>query len=143
MELSIMFGIGILYFVFCLFLIINSIRSMLQRKPSSGSGSPLILICEIIFLVIAPAIGFCRFDEYGHEMPFSKHHVLIIILMTIISSASFWIARLNPRNQNPVVRILISAGMLQGIILCFVSSIHFIPFIPLGLIYPVFGFELL
>ena len=41
------------------------------------------------------------------------------------------------------LRILVSVGLLQGIILCIVTTIHFLEFIPLGIIYPFMGFELL
>lgn len=39
--------------------------------------------------------------------------------------------------------MLLSAGMLQGILLCFAVTIHFGGYLPLGMVFPWMGFELL
>ncbi|MDQ3045981.1 MAG: hypothetical protein M3R27_00410 [Bacteroidota bacterium] len=125
-----------------MFLIIQSVLQM--RKNAHAPTFPAImLISEILFMILGPAIGFYRFDDYGGEIPFSKQHVLIIILLTITSSLCFWIAKFTGNSTNPFLRIAVSAGMFLGLVFTFISAIHFIPFIPLGFIYPIFGFELL
>lgn len=105
--------------------------------------SILLIFAEVVFTIVGPILGFMRYDEYGPEIPFSKRHVLIIIILVISSSLSFWLAKFSRKEQGPFMRILLSAGMLQGIILCFFVTIHFLAFIPLGIIYPFAGFELL
>ena len=114
-----------------------------DRLSQSRFSIIAMTFSEIIYTVIGPIIGFTRFDEYGPEIPFAKQHVLIIMLLVIVGSASFWIARFTSKTQNPYLRILVSVGLLQGIVLCIVTTIHFLEFIPLGLIYPFLGFELL
>lgn len=114
-----------------------------ERENQSKFSQFILLLSEILFTVIGPIIGFERFDEYGPEIPFAKQHVLVIILLVIVSSASFWIARFTSKTENPFLRILVSVGLLQGIVLCSVTTIHFLEFIPLGLMYPFMGFELL
>jgi hypothetical protein len=133
--------LGIPYLAYVIFLIVNSIKTIV--KDTNSSSNIIILISEIVFTIIGPCIGFWRFDKYGSDIPFDKRHVLSIILLVLVSSMSFWIAKLTHKNGNPVLRILLSIGMLQGILLCIITSIHFIPFIPMGIIYPFFGFELL
>lgn len=139
--IEMLFLLGIPYVGYVIFLIVNSIKTLVKNKDRSSTV--FILISEMIFTIIGPGIGFWRFDKYGSDIPFDKHHVLSIILLVIVSSASFWLAKLTHKNGNPVLRILLSIGMLQGILLCFITSIHFILFIPMGIIYPFFGFELL
>ena len=143
MKLFLLFAI--IYAVYTLFfLTIFSITLWRGERNSKTSFSQIVmLISEIVYTIIGPIIGFARFDEYGPEIPFAKEHILIIILLVIVSSASFWLARLTKKSENPILRILLSVGMLQGIVLCFVTTIHFLEFIPLGIIYPFMGFELL
>ncbi|MBA3971446.1 MAG: hypothetical protein H0X46_04770 [Bacteroidetes bacterium] len=135
--------IGYLFFV--IYCIATPLITLFRKEKacrSAFSGGALIF-SEIIYTVIGPVIGFIRFDEFRPDIPFSKPHVLIIILMVITSSLSFWIAKLTVNTPNPVVRILISVGLLQGLVLCAITTIHFIPFIPNGIMFPVLGFELL
>lgn len=143
MELFFLFAI--IYLVYTLFFL--SIFSITLWRGDRFSKTRFSLIVmtfsEIIYTVVGPIIGFSRFDEYGPEIPFAKEHILIIIFLVIVSSVSFWIARFTHKSENPFLRILISVGLLQGIALCIVTTIHFLEFIPLGIIYPFMGFELL
>ena len=125
MKLFLLFAI--IYAVYTLFfLTIFSITLWRGERNSKTSFSQIVmLISEIVYTIIGPIIGFARFDEYGPEIPFAKEHILIIILLVIVSSASFWLARLTKKSENPILRILLSVGMLQGIVLCFVTTIHF------------------
>ncbi|MCW3071423.1 MAG: hypothetical protein JWO44_1313 [Bacteroidetes bacterium] len=137
--------IGIPYVIYILYVIITAIRTMLRNDKNKLSvyGIASMLIADVIFTVIAPAIGFCRFDAYGPNMPFARHHVISIILLVMASSLSFWCARLTAETRMPLLRILFSVGMLQGILLCFITTIHFMNYFVLGIIFPFEGFELL
>ncbi|MCW3102023.1 MAG: hypothetical protein JWO09_463 [Bacteroidetes bacterium] len=136
--------LGIPYILYILYVIVTAIRTMKRNDNQlSGYGQASMLTADFVFTLIAPAIGFCRFDAYGFDMPFSKRHVISIILLVMVSSASFWCARLTSGTRNPFLRILFSVGMLQGIILCFACSIHFLNYFVLGIVFPFQGFELL
>lgn len=143
--MGIFFFFAILYLAYGLFFLITLMLSIKrgERKPINSFSEIMMLITEVVFTIIGPIIGFMRFDEYGPEIPFAKPHVLTVILFVIVASFSFWIARFTSKTANPFLRILVSVGILQGIIFCAITSIHFLTFIPLGIIYPFMGFELL
>lgn len=143
--MEIFFFFAILYLAYGLFFLITLMLSIKRggRKPINSFSEIMMVITEVIFTIIGPIIGFMRFDEYGPEIPFAKQHVLTVILFVIVASLSFWIARFTSKTANPFLRVLVSVGILQGIIFCAITSIHFITFIPLGIIYPFMGFELL
>ncbi len=143
--MGLFFLFGILYVSYGIFFLTALIRTI--RKGGKGKldavSEILMLLAEVLFTIIGPVIGFLRYDEYGPEIPFAKQHVLTVILFVMVSSMSFWIARFTSKSANPMLRIVVSVGLLQGIVLCIVTSIHFLAFIPLGIIYPIMGFELL
>lgn len=143
--MAIFFVFGILYLSYGLFFLITYIRTIKkgERSPANSFPELVMVFSEVIYTIIGPIIGFLRFDAYGSDIPFAKQHVLTVILFVIVSSLSFWIARFTSKTANPVLRILVSVGLLQGIVLCLFASIHFLTFIPLGIIYPIMGFELL
>lgn len=130
-------------FIYVPYILYIIIVSLLQIFRGEKKSTVLLSIAEVVFTIIGPAIGFWRFDQYGHAIPFSKHEAISIILLTITSSAAFWLAKLTNKTDNPLVRIILSAGMLQGMLVCAVTSIHFITFIPSGIMFPWAGFELL
>lgn len=136
---------AVIYAIYSLLFLTTYVIAIIkgERENQSKWSQLLLVFSEVLFTVIGPIIGFERFDEYGPEIPFAKQHVLVIILLVIVSSASFWIARFTSKTENPFLRILVSVGLLQGIVLCSVTTIHFLEFIPLGIIYPFMGFELL
>lgn len=136
---------GLFYAAFGIYLIVSTIRSMGRghRKTGRTFQDRLLLFSEVLFTVAGPVIGFSRFDAYMPDIPFAKHHVLSVMILTASSSAAFWLSRLTERTAGPELRILLSAGMLQGILLCAVVTVHFACYLLLGLVYPVFGFELL
>jgi hypothetical protein len=114
-----------------------------EKRYRNNFTMIILVIAEVLYTIIGPIIGFIRFDEFGGDIPFAKQHVLTIILLVIASSASFWLARLAGKVHNPWIRIITSIGLLQGIVLCAFTAVHFIEFIPNGIIYPTLGFELL
>lgn len=133
------------YLAFILFVLVTVLLNLGrgEKECRNSLATILLIIAEVIFTIVGPILGFMRYDEYGPDIPFSKQHVFTIIFLVITSSLSFWLARFSQNTQSPMLRILLSVGMLQGIILCFFISIHFITFIPLGIIWPFAGFELL
>lgn len=143
MEILLIMGIPYAAFVILIItlILLTIVRGI--QKAKTLFAQIVLYFSEIIYTIVGPIIGFYRFDEFGDEIPFAKQHVLSIILPVIVSSLSFWIARFTAKSANPFLRIIVSVGLLQGIILCFITSIHFVSFIPLGLIYPWAGFELL
>lgn len=145
MIMTIFLLFGILYVAYGIFFLITLFKTIKsgERRPQDAFSDLMMVGTEVVYTIIGPIIGFMRFDAFGPEIPFAKQHVLIIILLVIVGSLSFWIARFTSKASNPIIRILVSVGLLQGIVLCFITSIHFLTFIPLGIIYPIYGFELL
>lgn len=143
--MEILLIMGIPYAAFVILVVTLALLSITKgvKKIKTLFAQIVLYFSEIIYTIVGPIIGFYRFDEFGGEIPFAKQHVLSIILLVIVSSLSFWIARFTAKSANPFLRIIVSVGLLQGIILCFITSIHFVSFIPLGIIYPWAGFELL
>lgn len=101
------------------------------------------VIAEILFTVFAPLLCFYRFDTGGYHLPFANQHVLILVVLILSSSVSFWISKLTFHSQNPIVRIIISIGLLQGMILCGVITIHFFYQILVHSLFSMVGFKLL
>ena len=136
---------GILYVAYGIYFLITYFKTIKtgEAKPQNAFSEIMMVATELVYTIAGPIIGFMRFDAFGPEIPFAKQHVLTVILFVIVSSLSFWIARYTAKASNPILRILVSVGLLQGIVLCFITSIHFLTFIPLGIIYPIYGFELL
>lgn len=137
--------IAIAYAIIVLTIVVMTLLSIVKgiKKSKTLFAEFFLYFSEVIFTVIAPIIGFMRFDKYQPQIPFSKQHVLSIILLVFVASVSFWSARAVQNTKNPIIKIALSVGMLQGMIICFITTIHFIPFIPLGLTFPTAGFEIL
>lgn len=139
------FLLAIPYLLFLVFVFVNVLLNMsrAERHSSNVFINIVMIFSEVIFTIVGPIIGFTRFDEFQPEIPFAKQHVLSIIMLVIFSSLSFWISKLSTGLKFPLLKILLSVGLLQGILLCIIVTIHFTTFIPLGLIFPFAGFELL
>jgi hypothetical protein len=135
----------IVYFLYLLFVFIATVLSFSRgnRAYKTNFTGGAMFFTEVLFTIIAPLIGFIRFDKFQPDIPFAKQHVLIIMLLVITASIAFWLARTAAKISQPLIRIMISVGLLQGIVLCFIITIHFIPFLINGLIFPALGFELL
>ncbi len=143
MELFIVTAIA--YVIYALYFLVTYIITLAHREERcrNSFSERIMVFSEIVYTIVGPIVGFARFDDYGSSIPFEKQYVLSIIILVIVSSTSYWIARCTSRSENPVLRIIVSIGLLQGIVLCLVSTIHFISIIPLGLVFPIMGFELL
>ncbi len=143
MELFILLaGLYMAYLIFVIITILMTI-SRGEKKCRNLFSEWLLIFSEIVFTIAGPIIGFLRFDKFQPDIPFSKQHLPVLLLVVLTSSTSFWLARFTHKTSNLIVRILCSIGLIQGILLCFITTIHFIPFMPLGIIYPWLGFELL
>jgi hypothetical protein len=144
MDFFFLFVFPIPYLALLAFTLTWCIRSMLGKAPSTGKAAWWFqLLFEFIFTVAGPAIGFMRFDAFGPEIPFSKEHVSAVVLVTIAASSSFWIAKISGRQLGTTAKWIVSGGMMAGILLCLVTTIHFGGYNLMGLMYPLFGFELL
>ncbi|MCK6648765.1 MAG: hypothetical protein L6Q66_03830 [Bacteroidia bacterium] len=139
------FFLAIPYLLFLVFVFVNVMLNLSRAEKQSNNVfvNIVMIFSEVVFTIVGPIIGFIRFDEFMPEIPFAKQHVLSIILLVIFSSLSYWISRLSSGSKSPFLKIFLSVGLLQGILLCTVVTIHFITFLPMGLIFPFAGFELL
>lgn len=101
-----------------------------------------ILAAEILFTVIAPAVGFVRYQEFPPEFPFAEKHLFTLIFLVVVSINSYWASRLYKSHQAPLVAALIPLGIFQGILINLALLIHFNFYVLMGVAFPVFGFEL-
>lgn len=111
------------------------------RNDDELSGWMITL--GMLFTSIAPLTGFMRYDAFGPEIPFSKQHVLVIELIVVVSAICYWVSKFAKKKLSPFVNLLLRAGLIQGIILDAIVTIHFLNFMGMGLMFPMFGFELL
>jgi hypothetical protein len=133
-----------LYLPFLCLVTVLIVKSVLRtgQEGQSNSSYFILLSAGILFTIIGPIIGFIRFDQYG-DIPFDKRHVLSVMFFVAISSVFYWVAVFMRHNSGALLRMIVSGGLLLGIILCLFCSIHFLNYLHMGLIYPLFGFELL
>jgi hypothetical protein len=139
--------LGLLYPIILLFtigaLIKNWRMSIRNGFRNDDELSGWIIFWGIVFTSLAPLIGFIRFDDFGSNIPFSKSHVGIIELLVIVSAVCYWVSKFFKRKLSPLVNFLLRAGLIQGIILDAIVTIHFTNYMPSGMLFPLFGFELL
>jgi len=115
-------------------------RDHYQTEKSTSRNS--LFLGEFIFLGIAPILGFLRYDGHGNEIPFAKEHILSIQFLSFVSIGCYFIARFYESKLTKLQKGLLSVGIMQGMIICFFTSIHFLSHIFLGIVFPMFGFEL-
>lgn len=108
----------------------------------SDPPSAWLTVFGIIFTIIAPLIGFIRFDNYPPEIPFAKAHVASVEIMVIISALSYWLSRFYKREIPEWLNFFVRAGMMQGVTLCAFVAVHFGGYLVQGFLLPTFGFEL-
>lgn len=124
-------------------IILFSWRKSALSNYISDPKSAWFTILGILFTVISPLIGFARYDEFKPEIPFSPEHVPAVELMVAVSALSYWVSRFYKRELPYVLNLFVRAGMLQGILLCILLTIHFGPeYLINGLAWPTIGFEL-
>lgn len=137
----------IVYPAILIWTIVLIIRNWMKSSRAQFSEDPksaMLVIFGILFTVIAPALGFWRYDQYTSlGIPFAPEHVLSLELPVIVSALSYWISRFYKRKLSFVPLLLVRAGLIQGIAICFFTSIHFVNFYSYGLIWVPLGFELL
>lgn len=118
-------------------------KSIRNEFRNDDELSDWMLFLGGLFTSAAPLIGFMRFDTYGSEMPFSKQHVLVIELLVVVSATCYWVSKFFKKTLPPFVNLLLRAGLIQGIILDAVVTVHFVNYMGMGLMFPMYGFELL
>ncbi|HEY6161219.1 MAG TPA: DUF6688 family protein [Bacteroidia bacterium] len=132
------------YLAIIAFIVTVCIRSIIYKPVDPSRGAWGFLLCfEVIFTVIAPAIGFLRYDKFGPEIPFSTHHIHVIILLTFLSSGCFWIVKMGGHSLKGIMKQVLASGIAAGIVLCVITAIHFGKYNLNGLFFPLAGFELL
>lgn len=142
--MELFFAFGLIYLAYLIFVLILFFKDLFRQEEGEtwSFSSVVLIISSVIFTVIGPLIGFSRFDQYQPDIPFAKQDVLTIILLVISSSMGYWISRFFRVHLDLWTRVVLSAVLLEGILLCVVVSIHFLKFYALGLIFPFAGFEL-
>ncbi len=139
--------VGPIYLSILVLTIITIIKNWKKSTQSEFRNdnelSEWIIILGGLFTTLAPLIGFIRYDAYGPDIPFSKNHVQVIELLVIVSAICYWVSKFYKKQLSPIVNILLRAGLIQGIILDFIVTIHFTNYLGCGLLVPFMGFELL
>jgi hypothetical protein len=142
-----MFALNYFYPVvltFTIIVLVKSWRKSIRNEfRDEEKPSPWLTIFGALFTTVAPLIGFIRYNKFGSGTPFSDEHVLVIKILVVVSALCYWLSRFGKNDFSPFVNLLIRAGLLQGIILDIVVTIHFGGYMLLGLMFPVMGFELL
>jgi hypothetical protein len=131
-----------LFLLWCLFEIFRCWKKSNAADYKNDIRSPLLSIAAFLFLVVSPIIGFNRYDDFRPSIPFERANVLSIEVLVAIASVSFWISRVYKHQLPSWGRILVRAGLLQGVLVSLIISIHFGGYLLNGLIFPLFGFEL-
>jgi hypothetical protein len=118
-------------------------KSIRNEFRNDDELSLWIVLTGALFTSLAPLIGFLRFDAFGTDMPFSKPEVLSVEVLVVVSAICYWVSKLFKKKLSPFVNLLLRAGLLQGIILDFIVTIHFGNYLLMGIVFPFLGFELL
>lgn len=130
--------------VFTLLIITRNWKKSIRNEfQNDDELTKWVILLGVLFTSLAPLIGFIRFDDFGPDLPFSKNHVLAIELIVVVSAICYWVSKFFKKKLPPFVNLLLRAGLIQGIILDFIITIHFANYLGLGLMFPFFGFELL
>jgi hypothetical protein len=116
----------------------KSIRNEFRENPSAW-----ITVFAILFTTLGPLMGFWRYNKFGADCPFDPKHVFAIEIIVIVSAMCYWFSRFFKKEFPPFINGILRAGLIQGIILDFFVTIHFGTYMIRGLVFPLFGFELL
>lgn len=142
--------LGFLQLAMVVYFLIIFIRTFIKYKPSKFDNYSLkkpseriIAIIEIIITVVAPIVGLIKNSTISSgEIPFAKEHQLILILLIAIAVSSFWLSKFLKGKLSPMLDALLPIGMLMGIILALVMTIHFGPYVIIAMLIPAGGFEI-
>ena len=144
MESGFFIIFALAYGIYLIYLVFKIGKDSLKYKPESlFSHAKWLVIAEIIFVIAAPLIGFIRANSYPPEFPFSPKHLATLIFLVNIAIISYWSSRYFKHELTPIVSALVSIGMMQGIVLSVILLIHFGSYTFMGVIFPLFGFELI
>lgn len=131
----------VFFFIYTLsFSIITVIRDYKKSKKSTSRDK--LILGEILFIIIGTPLGFYRCDEFGSDIPFAKEHMPTIIFISIVSIVCFFITRYSKKKYVGFEKTILNVGLLQGILICLITSVHFALYLPLGIAFPIFGYEL-
>lgn len=136
------FSIPIIYLGFIIFSIVVIIITAVKSKKYYSKFWDKTVVFEIIFMIIGPAIGFARYDDFGFEIPFNTDLDWLLIIPVYFVIFSYFLSKY-ARVKNLVKVSFVSAVSLSlGLIITLITSIHFGGYIATGIVFPVFGFEL-
>ncbi|HAS44681.1 MAG TPA: hypothetical protein DCS93_29655 [Microscillaceae bacterium] len=132
--------------LFAIYLLVagwHTLRSL--RSPSRWANNYWVKSAEILFLLLAPVLGFLRYQEFQTtgEVVFSPTHLPTLIALAVLGGASFWVSRFFKYRTPPWLTILLPLGLIQGLLLNLALIIHFGDYVLLGAAFPLLGFELL
>lgn len=115
------------------------------RHRSIPADNIWVKMGEYMFLLIAPVMGFWRYQafETTGEVVFSKAHLHTLMALAVVGGLSFWVSRWGKQRTPPWANVLLPLGLLQGILLNVLLAIHFGQYIVLGAMFPGYGFELI
>jgi hypothetical protein len=132
-----------LVLLWTLYVILHSWKKSANEHYRSDPRSVMLTVFGLLFTVVGPLIGFSRYDHYRElGIPFSPQHVFAVEFVAITGALSYWASRFYKREMPWLLRYLVLGGMLQGLLLCFVTSIHFAGFYGYGIAWAPLGFEL-
>lgn len=130
--------------VLVLYALIQTVRSislsfkLQEEMPLNG----LMIFLEISFTVIAPLLGFWRYDDFGPERPFAAQQLFTLQFITWASVIAYWTSRFAKHHLPNYANMLLMALIFQGFILNLVLIAHFGSWVMMGFIFPMLGFEL-
>ncbi|OJJ15051.1 hypothetical protein BKI52_39995 [marine bacterium AO1-C] len=136
--------------LFAIYLILVGWHTLRSLRYSPLGYSPKannywIKSAEILFLLMAPILGFIRYQEFQTtgEVVFSPAHLPTLIALAALGGMSFWVSRFFKYNAPPWLTILLPLGLIQGILINLILVIHFGKYMLLGAVFPLLGFELI
>ncbi len=135
----------VLFGIYLIIVTWHTLRSLRHRSfMGLKKRNYWIKSAEILFLLVAPILGFIRYQAFHTtaEVVFSPTHLPTLIALATLGGLSFWVSRLFKYNTPPWLTILLPLGLIQGILLNLLLIIHFGKYIGLGAAFPLLGFEL-
>lgn len=118
-------------------------KSKVNDFKNNDELSAWMILLGAFFTTLAPIIGFLRYDAFGSDKPFDPNHVISVEVLVVVSGACYWISKFFKRKLSPFINQLLRAALLQGIILDAIVTLHFANYLMMGIVFPLFGFELL
>ncbi|MDX1798987.1 MAG: hypothetical protein R3255_10095 [Candidatus Lokiarchaeia archaeon] len=140
--MEILFGLSTLIWII---LLVTGLVWLIQGLVKPTEKRKLIdktFVFELLFMIIGPPLGFYRFNKFGYDAPFKDEIAWILIVLVYIVIISYWLSKYSRINRLYQLNIVSFFPLILGLIITFVTAIHFIPYMILGLMFPILGYEL-